>query len=832
MNLLLIEEQPGAAAELTAAMGQTGFAPNWVFTTPGIETRTQLKRDVDLIFLCYNHFPVDGCRSLVEALQNAGLSIPFIVYSRITDPETLVTCMKSGASDYLIPGQAVRLAQVINQTGVNSDAGNLMPGYINGNGHKPAISEVVDTPDRHLSYFAINDPGKKPFSNVFKMIPVPMAISVLEDGRFLDANDEYCKLAGCTREYLLSHTSYDLGMWPDLESRSAWVDRLRKDRRIQPHEEKFFTPSGQEVYAISSSELIEYDGLNCVLILYFNITERKQTEITLRENEKALGLRAKQLALINEIGRQISSVLDVKLLLETAAIQIHERFGYQHVAIFTIDKQNQDLVLKAHHGGLVGGLENNYRQKVGEGMIGKAAQTGQRQLSNDVRTNPVYIKCLPTKVETISELCLPISIADQVLGVVDIQSPNPNAFDASDVTVLETLANQLAIAFENARLVGEFRCELNERVAVEEKMNGQVRRLAALRDIAMAITASLDLRITLQIILDKVSSQLNIDAVALFLLNEHTQLLELAAGRGFRKPMQKQIRLNLSDSLAGRTARERNVVNIPDLTLTPSILSRNPVIAGEGFVTYYGVPLITKGMVKGILEIYQRSPLPSDPDWLGFLEALATQAAIAIDVARLFADLQRSNSELTLAYDTSLEGWSRALDMRDQETEGHSQRVTEMTMTLAQAMGIYDNELMHVYRGALLHDIGKMGIPDKILLKPGPLTPDEWVIMRQHPENAFKLLSPISHLRRALEIPYSHHEKWDGTGYPRGLKREEIPLCARIFAVVDAWDALNSDRPYRKAWSKKDAYDYILSQSGTSFDPAVVEKFQQLYPLA
>jgi putative nucleotidyltransferase with HDIG domain len=237
-------------------------------------------------------------------------------------------------------------------------------------------------------------------------------------------------------------------------------------------------------------------------------------------------------------------------------------------------------------------------------------------------------------------------------------------------------------------------------------------------------------------------------------------------------------------------------------------------------------------MVKGILEIYQRSPLPSDPDWLGFLEALATQAAIAIDVARLFADLQRSNSELTLAYDTSLEGWSRALDMRDQETEGHSQRVTEMTMTLAQAMGIYDSELVHVYRGALLHDIGKMGIPDKILLKPGPLTPDEWVIMRQHPENAFKLLSPISHLRRALEIPYSHHEKWDGTGYPRGLKGEEIPLCARIFAVVDAWDALNSDRPYRKAWSKKEAYDYILSQSGTSFDPAVVEKFQQLFPLA
>jgi HD-GYP domain-containing protein (c-di-GMP phosphodiesterase class II) len=373
--------------------------------------------------------------------------------------------------------------------------------------------------------------------------------------------------------------------------------------------------------------------------------------------------------------------------------------------------------------------------------------------------------------------------------------------------------------------------DLTERKRIEDQVNKQVHRLAALRDIDMAITASLDLRITLQIILDKVSSQLNIDAVALFLLNEHTQLLEYAASRGFRKSLQKHTRLNLGDSLAGRTVRERSVLIISDLNEMPSLHTQYPLMAGEDFVTYYGVPLITKGAIKGILEIYQRSPLPADPDWLGFLEALATQAAIAIDDARLFEELQRSNAELTLAYDTTLEGWSRALDMRDQETEGHSRRVTDMTMALAQAMGIYGEELAHIYRGALLHDIGKMGIPDNILLKPGPLTPDEWVVMRQHPENAYKLLSPISHLRRALDIPYGHHERWDGSGYPRGLKGEEIPLSARIFAVVDAWDALNSDRPYRKAWSKKEAFKYILEGSGKSFDPAVVEKFSQLFPL-
>ena len=200
-----------------------------------------------------------------------------------------------------------------------------------------------------------------------------------------------------------------------------------------------------------------------------------------------------------------------------------------------------------------------------------------------------------------------------------------------------------------------------------------------------------------------------------------------------------------------------------------------------------------------MLEIFHRAPLNPDEEWLSLLEAVATQVAIAIDNAVLFADLQRSNLELALAYDTTLEGWSSALDLRDKETEGHTRRVTEMSVDLARAMGVSDAELVHIRRGALLHDIGKMGIPDSVLLKPGPLTEEEWKIMRKHPVYANELLSPIAYLRPALDIPYCHHEKWDGTGYPRGLKGEQIPLAARIFAVVDVWDALRSDRPYRGA---------------------------------
>jgi HD-GYP domain-containing protein (c-di-GMP phosphodiesterase class II) len=246
-------------------------------------------------------------------------------------------------------------------------------------------------------------------------------------------------------------------------------------------------------------------------------------------------------------------------------------------------------------------------------------------------------------------------------------------------------------------------------------------------------------------------------------------------------------------------------------------------LAGEDFVCYFGVPLIAKGQVKGVLEVSHRSALEPDEEWLDFLSALAGQTAIAIENSTLFESLQRSNLELALAYDATIEGWSQAMDLRDKETEGHTQRVMEMTVKLAQA------DLVQVRWGALLHDIGKMGVPDGILLKPEPLTDEEWVAMKKHPTFAYELLSPIDYLRNALDIPYCHHEKWDGTGYPRGLKGAQIPLVARIFAVVDVWDALKSDRPYRAGWTEEKVRKHIRTSSGTHFDPQVVDVFMQLH---
>ena len=213
---------------------------------------------------------------------------------------------------------------------------------------------------------------------------------------------------------------------------------------------------------------------------------------------------------------------------------------------------------------------------------------------------------------------------------------------------------------------------------------------------------------------------------------------------------------------------------------------------------------------------------------MSFLEMLASQAALAVDNALLFEDLEKANLELTMAYDATIEGWSQALELRDQETQGHSGRVLDLTMRLAAVLGLSYKEMQDIRRGVLLHDIGKMGIPDAILHKPGPLTEEEWAIMRRHPQYAYDMISPVSYLRNSLDIPYCHHEHWDGSGYPRGLKGEIIPFAARIFSIVDVYDALMSKRPYRDAWTQEKTLAYIQEQSGKLFDPHVVEAFLNL----
>jgi len=381
---------------------------------------------------------------------------------------------------------------------------------------------------------------------------------------------------------------------------------------------------------------------------------------------------------------------------------------------------------------------------------------------------------------------------------------------------------QDALARTNAELDKRVEQRTAELAEAKQQIEKQLFRLQTLRMNDLAILGTTDLRVALKSISDQTCRQLNVDVASILLFNPHSLRVENAVVVGARTPEIQNLRIRLGETLIGRSALERRMIVIPDLEKEPQT---DLVGKAEGFLSCFALPLIAKGNVVGVMYLGHRSVFHPNQEWLEFSEVLAGQAAMAIESIKAFEDLQRSNFELALAYSRTIEGWSHALDLRDRETKDHTFRVTEVTLRLAQLAGMNNTELMHVKHGALLHDIGKMGIPDAILLKEDYLSTDEWDIMRRHPIYAYEMLSSIEYLRPALDIPYCHHEKWNGTGYPRGLKGEQIPLAARLFAVVDVWDALRSDRPYREGWDEDKVRDYIRSQAGTHFDPNAVDLF-------
>jgi len=363
---------------------------------------------------------------------------------------------------------------------------------------------------------------------------------------------------------------------------------------------------------------------------------------------------------------------------------------------------------------------------------------------------------------------------------------------------------------------------------LEAVLRERLESLSALHAIDAAIARTHDLRSTLGLILGLALERLHLDAGNVLLYSAERERLVFGARRGFRDSEWRPVSIPVGHGLTGRCAELREMIVLRGSDEIARLLRRYDQYAREGFESYVAVPLVANEELVGVLELFARRRIAPGDEWREFLSTVAAQAAIAIAKANLIAGLRRSHDELALSYDRTIEGWARALDLKDQETEGHSRRVTELTVALAARLGIRGEELMHVRRGALLHDIGKMGVPDAILLKPGKLDPDEWEVMKRHTTYGYELLKPIPFLWPALDIPYLHHERWDGSGYPLGLKGDQIPLGARIFAIVDVYDALTNARPYRPAWSREEALRYIAAEAGRHFDPAIAAEFLRM----
>ena len=522
--------------------------------------------------------------------------------------------------------------------------------------------------------------------------------------------------------------------------------------------------------------------------------------------------RAREFKSLYDTSRALSEQTDLKSLLQSIATTAKGLLNASSSGMYLFDTVTGELVLTMDTAVYI---PIGTRLQIGEGAAGYVAKTRAPLRVNDYSKwegrAPKY-EGVPLR----AVLEVPMLYGGELIGVlaVDEIGESQRTFTEGDERLLALFASQAAGAIHSARSRDE---------ALQRLKN-----LQTLYAVDKAIASSLDLRITLNILLSHVVEQLSVDAADVLLLHPYEQTLNYAAGRGFRTHLIESAEVPLNDKYAGRTVLDRRIVQIND----PSLITDNPPFARmwveEEFISYICVPLIVKGEVKGVLEVYRRSKYTPTREWIEFLETLASQAAITIDNTQMFDNLQRANMELAIAYEATIEGWSRALDLRDEEIGGHTQRVTDLTLALAKVIGVKDSDVQHIRRGALLHDIGKMGIPDDILLKREELDEKEMEEMRRHPAIAYQLLFPIQYLRQSLDIPYCHHEKWDGTGYPRGLKGEHIPLSARIFAVADVWDSLLSPRPYRPAWTRQQALEYIREQSGKHFDPHVVEVFLEL----
>jgi PAS domain S-box-containing protein len=522
--------------------------------------------------------------------------------------------------------------------------------------------------------------------------------------------------------------------------------------------------------------------------------------------------RLEELELVSRISYALRAARDTKEMLPILMNEIRSSIGTESVAIWLYDRDSNLLIPQA----VSGKLSKLPRKalKPNESIAGKVYISGLPRISpeyaNDPFTHPENAAFLGAGWGGIA---VPIRTMSETIGVLSVAVQAPQKIEAHHQRLITTIAEIAGNAIHRSNLYA--------------RSEEQIRRLTTLREMDTAITSSLDLNITLNIITDHLITKMRVGAAAILVFNPDSQMLDYYAMSGFGNRETGRTSMSIGDGLAGQILLSRRAIYIKDLS-SETTMDRASLITNNAFKSYYAVPLFSKGITKGILETYFNETFTPDADWLDFLQTLAGQATIAIDNAQLFENLQRTNQEISLAYDTTLEGWGKALELRDKETQGHTQRVTNLTLELARQIGISESELIHIRRGSLLHDIGKMGVPDSILRKPGPLTPDEMEEMQKHPKYAFNLLAPIPYLRPSLDIPYCHHEWWDGSGYPRGLKGEEIPLSARIFAIIDVWDALLSDRPYRKAWNEKDVLKYINGLGGKQFDPRVVATFQKM----
>jgi PAS domain S-box-containing protein/putative nucleotidyltransferase with HDIG domain len=742
----------------------------------------------DLIISDYNMPHFDGMTALRLAQERVPL-IPVIIWTGSLNEDIAVDCMKAGASNYVIKEHIKRLG--------------------------PAVVHALEEKQVRLER---------------KRAEEALRVSEERYRTLAETANDLIFIIGIdnTLHYVNSFglRAFDFELHDVIRRKISELipaslnEILSQNMRnvLEPGKpiniENFIPTSHGEVWFSTSLVPLKDNAGNIYAVLGISrdITEQKRIEQALRESEARYRSRMEELEALFTLTKRLREAQSADEMLPVVLHEMCRVSNADACEITLPDATGERLVIALSEGSIASEIGSTFGRD--EGLAGFVMRSCETYVTPDYATDPYRMTNLSHTERVGPAIFAPLQSENQVLGVLVAtrrRSDPPNVFLPEEVRLLTAMGEMAGNALRRVRLFDDVQRHLS--------------RTQSLHDIQLTVASSFDLSRTLVVALENAITQLRVDAAAVLLFDPQTNTLEYTSGRGFKTEISQQARLRLGEGYAGRTLLEGRMLYLPNLNETGGKYSTYPLIVQEGFVAYCGVPLVTKGQIKGVLEIFQRTPLAMDREQRGFLETLAGQVAIGIDNLTLLTDLQHSNLKLAAAYDATIEGLSHALDLRDKETEGHTQRVVDLTLRLARELGMSEAELVHVRRGALLHDIGKLGIPDAILLKPDQLTDEEWAIMRRHPQYGFEMLATIDYLRPALDIPHYHHEKWDGSGYPNGLKGEEIPLKARLFAVVDVWDALINERPYRFAWSPDLVLDYIREQSGKQFDPSIVRIF-------
>ncbi len=520
-------------------------------------------------------------------------------------------------------------------------------------------------------------------------------------------------------------------------------------------------------------------------------------------------------ALLYHLSLELATNLKPENVANRALQAAADTLGVTRGNILTLEDDDEHLQMLAVTGydrETIEALNQRLNWTISQGVTGRVVRTRMATTIPDVSQDADWIPISGLDDWVQSILSVPLVAGNRVIGTLNLLSEQLGFFKTENLSLITAIASPVALALQNARLY--------------EGLRQRFKELEILADTSSALRKAQAYNDILPILLAKAVEGLKSDAGVLLLLENNA--LKFAATYG-------ETNVKTGDTcpqdagMMWQALESGKPLFIPDVTQIEE-LHKSAVchaLMGDA-LSCACVPLQTTASAIGVVYLNWKKKTFLSADESRLLESIAEIAANAIQRSALHKQTTQQALDLTLAYDATIEGWTRVLDLRDRETEGHTQRVTSMALQLARAMGIEGSEIEHFRRGALLHDIGKMAIPDIILHKPAALSAEELILMRHHPQIAYDMLSHIAYLQPALDIPHYHHEKWDGSGYPRGLKEEEIPLAARIFAVADVFDALTSDRPYRPTWTKKKAVAYIRRQAGIHFDPNVVETFLKM----